>query len=94
MPTFNLNDITPAGAFANAVTVAQEVDRRSTDRLFQSGVFSQLKTLIPAEKALRAMATEEAARPTQRRSDHVFVPWRGGVACAAILAIVGVVLLS
>jgi hypothetical protein len=29
MTTFNISDITPAGAFTNAVTAAQSSDRRS-----------------------------------------------------------------
>ena len=32
MSIFNITDITPAGAFANAATAAQNSDRRSADR--------------------------------------------------------------
>ena len=94
MPSFRISNITPAGAYVNAVTAAQDGDRRNADRHFESGVFSQLENLRPADKALRAMATEEAARPAQRWYDHVSFHWRGGVACATIFAIVGVVLIS
>jgi hypothetical protein len=93
-PTGNITDITPIGTYVNAVMTAQDADRRSANRHFQSGVFSQLKTLRPADKALRAMATEEAARSRRRRSDHVPFPWRGGLACVGILATVVVALFS
>jgi hypothetical protein len=94
MSIFNITDVTPAGAYLNAVVTAQDAGRRSANRHFEAGVFSRLVTLSPADKALRTMATEEAAHPKHRPHYHVSVPWRGGVACAAILAVVGVVLLS
>ncbi len=37
MSTFNISDITPAGAYANAVTAAQDSDRRNADSHFESG---------------------------------------------------------
>jgi hypothetical protein len=37
MPTFNISDISPAGAFANAAMTAQDRDRRNADRHVGSG---------------------------------------------------------
>jgi hypothetical protein len=37
MPTFDISDITLAGAYVNAVTAAQDGDRRNADRHFESG---------------------------------------------------------
>ena len=95
MSIFNITYITPVGAFVNATAAAQDSDRRAADRHdrhFQSGVPSQVRALRPADRALRAMATEEAARPTRVRTDHVSVPWRASIACVTILAVVGIVM--
>ncbi len=37
MSIFNFSDTTPAGAFANAVTAAQDSDRRSAGRQSETG---------------------------------------------------------
>ena len=37
MSTFNISDITLAGAYVNAVTAAQGSDRRNADRHVESG---------------------------------------------------------
>ena len=37
MSTFNISDITPAGAFVNAVTTARDSDCRIADRHVESG---------------------------------------------------------
>ncbi len=37
MSTFNISDITPAGAYANAVTAAQDSDHRNADNHVGSG---------------------------------------------------------
>ncbi len=37
MSTFNISDITPAGAFANAVTTARDSDFRIADRHVETG---------------------------------------------------------
>ncbi len=37
MSTFNLSDITSVGAYGNAVTAAQNSDRRNACRHFESG---------------------------------------------------------
>lgn len=92
MSIFNITDVTSAGAFVNAVMIAKDCDRRNTGRHFPSSVSWQLKALGPADKTLRAMATEEAAGPTQRRMRRVSFPWRESIACVMILAVVGLVM--
>ena len=50
MSTFNISDINIAGAYANAVTVAQDSDRRNADCHVETGeglnVMKFLKTLV------------------------------------------------
>ncbi len=71
MPTFNISDITPAGAFANAVTAAQGSDRRNADRHFDSGENRQVTKLLTtlarciaaAIVEIRQTASQPASRP-------------------------------
>ena len=50
MSIFNITDITPAGAFANAATAAQDSDRRNASRHIATGeglkVAGLLATLV------------------------------------------------
>lgn len=62
MPTFNISDITPAGAFANAVTAAQDSDHRNADRRFETGEdFNVLKSF---KSLVRRFAANTERRPT------------------------------
>jgi hypothetical protein len=70
MPTFNISDITPAGAFANAAMTAQESDRRNADRHFESGESRQVtKLLTTLARRIAAAITEirqTASQPASR----------------------------
>ena len=92
MSIFNITDVTSAGAFVNAVTAAKDCDRQNTGRHFHSSAYWQPKALGPADKTLRAMATEEAAGSGQGRMRRVSPPWRESIACVMILAVVGIVM--
>ncbi len=71
MTTFNISDITSAGAFANAVTAAQGSDRRNADRHFKSGEGRQVTKLLTilgrriaaAITEIRHTASQPASRP-------------------------------
>ncbi len=71
MTTFNISDITPAGAFGNAVTAAQGSDRRNADRHFESGESRQVTKLLTtlarriaaAITEIRQTASQLASRP-------------------------------
>ena len=65
MSTFNISDITPAGAYANAVTAAKDSDHRNADRHLETGegsnVLETLKSLV------RPFATITEERPAANR---------------------------
>jgi hypothetical protein len=71
MTTFNISDITPAGAFANAVTAAQGSDRRNADRHFEAGQSPHVTKLLTtlarriaaAITEIRHAASQPASRP-------------------------------
>ena len=46
MPTFNISDITPAGAYANAVTAATDSDRRNPDRCVATGESTKVEKFV------------------------------------------------
>jgi hypothetical protein len=59
MPTFSISDITPGGAYANAVTAAQDSDRRNADRRFESGEgLNATKCLASLVRRIAAVITE------------------------------------
>jgi hypothetical protein len=68
MPTFSISDVTPAGAYANAVMVARESDRRSANRRFEPGegvnVLKSLKTLVRRAVAVIAEKRPAVSQPT------------------------------
>ena len=70
MTTFNISDITPASAFANAVTAAQDSDHRNADRRFETGegfnvlkFFKSLAWRFAAITEKRPTADQLSARP-------------------------------
>jgi hypothetical protein len=72
MPTFNISDITPAGAYANAVMAAQDSDRRNADRRFESGEglnFTEFLTTLV--RRIAAAITENRRTTSQLTSRPV-----------------------
>jgi hypothetical protein len=71
MSTFNISDITPAGAYANAVTAAQDSDRRNADNHVESGgglnftefLASQARRIAAAITENRRTASPLTSRP-------------------------------
>jgi len=71
MTTFNISDITPAGAFANAVTAAQSSDRRSAGRNIEMGkrpnfagfLTTLARRIAAAIVEIRQTASQPASRP-------------------------------
>ncbi len=70
MSTFNISDITFAGAYMNAVTAAKDGDHRTADRQLETGegsnVMKLLKTLVRRFAAIteeRPAADQLSARP-------------------------------
>jgi hypothetical protein len=63
MSTFDFNDITLAGAYANAMKAAQESDNRNAARHFETGESrSVLKSLWTLVRRIAAVVGEK--RPT------------------------------
>ncbi len=62
MPTFNISDITPAGAFANAVTAAQDSDYRNADRHVESATGLSVTTFLTTLARRIAAAIAENRR--------------------------------
>jgi hypothetical protein len=72
MSTFNISDITPAGAYGNAVTAAQDSDRRNADRHFESGEgqnFTEFLTTLA--RRIAAAITENCRTAAQLTSRPV-----------------------
>ncbi len=70
MSTFNISDITPAGAYGNAVMAAQNSDRRNAGRHLETGerfnVLKSFKSLVRRFAAItekRPIAGQLSARP-------------------------------
>jgi hypothetical protein len=71
MSTFNISDITPAGAYANAVTAAQDSDRRNADNHVESDrclnftefLASQARRIAAAITENRRTASPLTSRP-------------------------------
>ncbi len=71
MSTFNISDITFAGAYMNAVTAAKDSDHRNADRHFESGERRQVTKLLTtlarriaaAIVEIRQTASQPASRP-------------------------------
>ena len=71
MTTFNISDITPAGAFANAVTAAQSSDRRSDGRNIEKGkrqkfagfLTTLARRIAAAIVEIHQTASQSASRP-------------------------------
>jgi hypothetical protein len=71
MTTFNISDITPAGAFTNAVTAAQSSDRRSAGRNIETGkrpksaglLTTLARRIAAAIVEIRQTASQSASRP-------------------------------
>jgi hypothetical protein len=70
MTTFNISDITPAGAFANAVAAAQENDRRNANRHVEPSEGGRVNSLFATlGRRIAAVITENrqtASRLTSR----------------------------
>jgi hypothetical protein len=71
MSTFNISDITPAGAYMNAVTAAQSSDRRSAGRNIETGkgpnfagfITTLARRIAAAIFEIRQTASQPASRP-------------------------------
>ncbi len=70
MSTFNISDITPAGAYVQAVTAAKDSDHRNAGRSVEicegSNLMKPLKTLVRRFAAIieeRPAADQLSARP-------------------------------
>lgn len=61
MPTFDISDITPVGAYVSAVAATQDSDRRNANRRFESG------DDLNATKFLTALVRRLAAAITENR---------------------------
>ncbi len=70
MSTFNISDITLAGAYSKAVTAAQDSDHRNADRHFETcegfNILKSFKSLVRRFAAItekRPIADQLSARP-------------------------------
>jgi hypothetical protein len=59
MSTFNISDITLAGAYVNAVTAAKDSDHRTADRHLETGEGSNVMKLLKTLVRRFASITEE-----------------------------------
>jgi hypothetical protein len=66
MSTFNFSDITPAGAYMNAIRTAQECDRRNAGRHFETSESrNALKSFRTLVQRITTAITEK--RPASSR---------------------------
>ncbi len=71
MSTFNITDITPAGAYGNAIMAARDSDRRTADRHFEPGESRKVsgfltilaRHIAAAITEIRQTVSQPASRP-------------------------------